>query len=63
MPSRAKKRYYAVARGLKPGIYTTWGEAESQVSGVANAKHKSFKTLPEAEAFLEMNGVGWLSFS
>lgn len=55
-----KVRYYAVARGVKPGVYYTWDEAERQVSGYSRARHKSFKTLKEAKAFLEINGVGWL---
>jgi len=61
MPSRAKTRYYAVARGLKPGVYYSWEDAEKQVSGYPQARHKSFKTLQEAKDFLEMNGVCWLS--
>ena len=49
------KRFYAVARGRKPGIYTSWfgpHGAQVQVLGVAGARYKGFATRAEAEAFL-----------
>lgn len=46
-------KYYAVAQGRKTGIFTSWPEAQQQVTGVANAIFKSFKTQQEAEAFLK----------
>lgn len=46
-------KHYAVKEGKKPGIYTTWDEAKAQVEGVGGAVYKSFKTLEEAEAFME----------
>lgn len=46
------KKYYAVKKGKKPGIYRTWDAAKSQVHGYPNAVYKSFKTLKEAEAFM-----------
>jgi len=46
------KKFYAVWAGHKPGIYTTWAEAEKQVKGYTNAGYKSFPTLALAkEAF------------
>ncbi|MGD9825271.1 ribonuclease HI [Desulfobacter sp.] len=45
-------KFYAVARGRKTGIFTSWPEAERQVKGFAGARFKSFKTEPEALAFL-----------
>lgn len=48
------KKYYAVREGRKPGIYRSWDEAKAQVSGFSNAAYRSFKTLQEAEKF--MNG-------
>jgi hypothetical protein len=30
---RPKTAFYAVSAGHKPGIYTTWAEAEQQVKG------------------------------
>lgn len=31
--SRPKAAFYAVHTGRKPGVYTTWSEAEAQVEG------------------------------
>lgn len=47
-----KKKFYAVATGLKPGIYDTWPEAQKQVTGYAGAKFKGFTDRTEAEAWL-----------
>ena len=48
----AKKKYYAVKIGIKPGIYETWAECELQIKGVSGAKYKSFGTLAEAEKYI-----------
>lgn len=48
----AKKNYYGVAKGRKPGIYQEWyGEngAEKQISGFPGAVYKGFSTRAEAE--------------
>lgn len=45
----AKKKYYVVWNGRKPGIYTTWAECEKQTKGYQGASFKSFPTLAEAE--------------
>jgi ribonuclease HI len=47
------KKYYAVAAGRSPGIYTDWATAEKQVKGFAGAKYKSFPTRMEAEQWQE----------
>ena len=49
----AQKKFYAVAVGRSPGIFTDWATAEKQVKGFAAAKFKSFPTKAEAEAWLE----------
>ncbi len=46
-------KFYAVAKGRKRGIFTSWPEAERQVKGFAGARFKSFKTKQEALSFLE----------
>lgn len=46
------KKYYAVKKGRKPGVYTTWPEAQKQVSGFTNAQFKSFQTEEEARQFI-----------
>ena len=51
----SKKKFYAVARGRQPGIYTTWfgpEGAQVQVLGFEGARYKGFATRPEAEAFM-----------
>ncbi len=48
-----KKKFYAVARGHKPGIYFSWPQAEAQVRGYRGAVYKGFFSRKEAEAFLE----------
>lgn len=48
-------KFYAVRVGKKPGIYTTWAEAELQVKGYPGAKHKSFPTEEEAIAYMDEN--------
>lgn len=51
----AKAKVYAVLRGRKPGVYSTWAECEKQVKGFPNAAFKSFSTVVEA---LEWIGNG-----
>ncbi len=50
----AKRKFYAVVSGRRPGIYTDWfGEqgAEAQVKGLTSAIFKGFATLEDAEAW------------
>lgn len=48
----AKKKYYAVKVGVKPGIYETWAECEAQTKGFSGAQYKSFSSMSEAEKFI-----------
>ena len=53
-----KKKYYAVAKGKTPGIYTEWfGDdgAEIQVKGFIGAVFKGFTTREEANIFIQKN--------
>ena len=45
----AKKRYYVVWNGLRPGVYSSWEECQTQIKGVKQALYKAFDTLAEAE--------------
>jgi len=45
-------KYYAVKKGQRPGIYTTWDSCQKQVIGYSGAEYKSFKSLDEAKAWL-----------
>ena len=49
----AKTRYYAVRRGRKPGIYTSWEEVKEQVLGFEGAQHKSFDSRDAAQAWID----------
>lgn len=47
------KKFYAVAKGIRPGIYTNWPEAKAQIDGFAGAVYKGFSTYKEAEEWLK----------
>ena len=47
------KKIYAVRKGLKTGLFQTWAECQRQVIGFSGAEYKSFKTLKEAEDYME----------
>ncbi|MDR2040855.1 MAG: ribonuclease H family protein [Tannerella sp.] len=40
----AKKRFYVVWVGVRPGIYTSWEDCKLQVAGYPGARYKSFDT-------------------
>lgn len=50
----AKKKYYAVKKGYKTGIFDNWTDCQSAISGYSNAEYKSFATEEEAKFYLEM---------
>ncbi|WP_208559340.1 viroplasmin family protein [Marinilactibacillus kalidii] len=51
------QKFYAVKKGRKPGIYTTWPQAQQQISGYSGAEFKSFATKQEAEQFINPKEV------
>jgi len=56
----SQKKYYAVIKGYRPGIYTAWygpGGAEEQVRGYAGAIYKGFVTVEEARRWLESPAI------
>ncbi|KAJ0026561.1 hypothetical protein NQD34_017561 [Periophthalmus magnuspinnatus] len=46
------KFYYAVRKGLKPGVYKTWDECKTQVDKFPAAVFKKFPTEKDAWAFV-----------
>lgn len=46
------KKYYAVKKGRKIGIFETWDECKAQVMGYPSASYKSFTEKIDAENFL-----------
>lgn len=48
----AKKKVYAVKKGKKTGIFTTWDACRASVDGYPGAEYKSFFSEEEADAYL-----------
>ena len=48
----AAKKYYAVKKGLTPGIYTSWADCQVQINGYSGAIYKGFATKEEAMDFM-----------
>ena len=46
------KKYYAVRKGRKTGVFLTWAECQKQVTGFSGAEFKSFGTMAEAQEFV-----------
>ena len=55
----AKKKFYAVRKGYKTGIFETWAECQKATSGFSGAEFMSFLTREGAQAYLkgELDGV------
>lgn len=49
----SKKKYYAVRKGMTPGIFESWTECQNAIKGFSKAEYKSFSTLSEAEDFIQ----------
>ena len=50
------KKYYAVAKGRRPGIYSAWfgpAGAEAQIRGFTEARYKGFPSIEEARQWME----------
>ncbi|KKZ64589.1 ribonuclease HI [[Emmonsia] crescens] len=48
----AEPKFYSVKFGFQPGVYHTWNDCLTQVTGFKGAVFQSFPTLEEANAFL-----------
>jgi len=47
------KKFYAVRRGKKTGVFTTWDECKEAVHGFSGAEYKSFATYEQADEFIQ----------
>ena len=47
------KKFYAVQKGLVPGVYSSWEACKSNVEGFPGARYKSFLIEEEAQAYVE----------
>jgi ribonuclease HI len=45
----AKKNFYVVWNGVRPGVYSSWTDCKAQVDGYDGAIYKSFPNKAEAE--------------
>ena len=52
------KKFYAVRKGRKTGIFTTWDECRAQVHGFPCAEYKSFPTMEGAKGFMKLGIEG-----
>lgn len=48
-----ESKFYAVKKGLQTGIFYSWPDCQKAVKGYSGAQYKSFKTLEEANEYLE----------
>lgn len=48
-----KPKFYGVAVGRVPGVYTDWPTVESHTKGFKGAKQQGFATREEAQAFVD----------
>ncbi|CBX94541.1 hypothetical protein LEMA_P120320.1 [Plenodomus lingam JN3] len=50
-----KPKYYAVAGGHAPGVYTEWTDVERQIKGFSGAKQQKFSTEAQALEYLDQH--------
>lgn len=55
--AKGPDKFYAVARGSRPGIYTEWADCSKAIEGAKGPKYKKFNTKAEAEDFIRLNGT------
>ena len=47
------RKFYAVRRGRKTGVFLNWEDCKPQVMGFSGASYKSFPTMEEAQALAD----------
>jgi len=52
----SEEKFYAIAVGREPGIYTDWDEAALAIKGWKAPKYKKFGTRKEAVEFIRTHG-------
>jgi len=57
-PGSTPNRFYAVAVGNSPGIYTEWTDAQAAYTGVKAPKYKKFETREAAEEWMKGFDLG-----
>jgi ribonuclease HI len=54
--SKGPAKFYGIAVGHRPGVYTEWTDAQIQITNVKGPKYRKFDTREEAEAFVDSGG-------
>lgn len=54
-------KFYAVKEGRNTGIFESWDECKKQVDGYSGAKYKSFKSMEEAQEYIEGGKKAYVS--
>ena len=49
--------FYAVSKGLEPGIYGNWKECQKQIKGYKGAKFKKFESIIDAKNFIKNTSI------
>lgn len=49
-------RFYGVAAGHRPGVYTQWSDAQQQILGFKAPKYRKFSSQQAAAAFVDSGG-------
>jgi ribonuclease HI len=47
------KTFYAVRKGIKPGVYTSWEDCKAQIHKYSGAEYKKFNNRVDAENFIK----------
>lgn len=55
---KTQQTFYAVQKGLRTGVFSSWNEVKPLVEGFAGAVQKKFTNRAAAEAFVRGNGYG-----
>ena len=45
-------KYYAVRKGITPGIYFSWDDCKKQINKFSGAEFKSFNNISDAEEYI-----------
>lgn len=46
-------KFYAVKKGITPGVYRSWEDAKKQVDGYSGAQYKSFDNVSDAAGYMD----------
>ena len=55
--NRPKSNYYGVAKGRKPGIFTSWSQCHKQINGFSGECFKGFEKLEDCVGFMMEKGA------